>query len=184
MQEQGQTTFFLAGAIAALAAIGGCAGQAAPEPRSYDLGLDAPAAHLALRIGTVRAAAPFDSSDMVYRLAYRNAAEVGVYANSRWAATPSEMLKRQLQRAADGGGKCTLDVEIQEFSQVFAAAKTSEARIEVQARLTPDGAQQRFAITEAGAGPDAPSGAAAMARATDRLVADLGGWAASQPACR
>jgi cholesterol transport system auxiliary component len=162
--------------------LAGCASNVAPEPRTFDFGI-APlhAAIPAVRVGRVSAIAPFDGSEMWYRLAYRNAAEIAAYANSRWAATPAEMLKRQLQRAA-GGGKCTLDLEIQEFSQVFPAAAASEARIEVQASL--GGTQKRFAVTEPNAGPDAPAGAAALARAADRLAADLGRWAAAQPECR
>jgi hypothetical protein len=45
-------------------ALGGCSG-AAPEPRTYDLGLDTPAGALpAVHIGAVRAIAPFDEGDM------------------------------------------------------------------------------------------------------------------------
>ena len=66
---------------------------------------------------------------MQYRLAYRNAAEVSAFATSRWAATPADMLRKQLLRAAhEGAGKCTLDIEIQEFSQVFSAQEASEAQ--------------------------------------------------------
>ncbi|MCC6210799.1 MAG: hypothetical protein IT513_07130, partial [Burkholderiales bacterium] len=107
--------------------LSGCGGQVAPEPRTYDLGLNPPSAKLpAVRVASVRALAPFDSADMQYRLAYRDAAEIAPYANSRWAATPAEMFRKQLLRAAgDGQGKCSLEVEIQEFSQVFAAKETS-----------------------------------------------------------
>ena len=166
--------------------LAGCGGAAAPEPRSYDLGLAAPNAKLAgVRVGAVRAVAPFDAPDMQYRLAYRSAAEIGAYANSRWAATPAELLRKQLLRASpEGGAKCVLEVEIQEFSQVFGAKDASDARLELHARLSPAGAQRAFAVVEPNAGPDAPSGAAAFARAADRAVGELAAWASSQPACR
>ena len=170
--------------LAAVLLVAGCGGAVAPEPRSYDLGLDAPAAKLAtVRIGTVRAIAPFDSTDMLYRLAYRNAAEVAAYANSRWAAMPAEMLRKQLLRAAgEGAGKCLLDVEIQEFSQVFSARDSSEARVELRAALR-GGAARGLSVTEPNAGPDAAGGAAALARAVNRAVTELGAWASAQAGC-
>lgn len=165
--------------------LAGCSGAVAPEPRTFDLGLEAPAALPAsIRIGAVRAAAPFDATDMLYRLAYRNAAEVGAFANSRWAATPAEMVRKQLLRAAaDGAAKCSLDVEIHEFSQVFSAKEASEARIELRASLR-GGASRSLSIVEANAGADAVSGAAALARGANRAIGEIGRWAAAQPGCR
>jgi cholesterol transport system auxiliary component len=171
--------------LAAILLLAGCGGAAAPEPRSYDLGLEAPAAKLSgVRIGTVRAIAPFDGTDMQYRLAYRNAAEVAAYANSRWAATPADMLRKQLLRAAgEGAGKCSIDIEIQEFSQVFSAKEASEARVELRTSLR-GGASRSLSVVEPNAGPDAPGGAVALARAVNRAIGELGGWIAAQPACR
>lgn len=172
-----------------LLALHGCGGAAAPEPRTFDLGINAPTAGLpAVRISSVRASAPFDATDMQYRLAYRNAAEIAVYANSRWAATPAELFRKQLLRAAnEKPGKCGLDVEIQEFTQLFASKEASEARIDLRAWV--GGGAQRAAtrgwsIVEANAGPDAVSSAAAFARAADRAIAELGAWIAAQPDCR
>jgi cholesterol transport system auxiliary component len=135
----------------------------------------------------VRAITPFDGTEMHYRLAYRNAAEIAPYAHSRWAASPAEMLRRQLLRSGgEKAGGCTLDVEIQEFSQVFASKEASEARIEMRALLSlPSGNLSRiFTVGEPNAGPDASAGAAAFARAADRAIAQLSSWVSSQPACR
>ena len=169
--------------------LGGCGGAAAPEPRSFDLGLSAPGTALpAVRIATVRAAAPFETSDMQYRLAYRNAAEIAAFSGSRWAASPAELLRKQLLRASnEKPGKCALDVEIQEFTQVFAAKDASEARIELRAWLGVTGARtvsRGWSVVEPNAGADAASGAAALARATDRAIGELGGWIAAQSDCR
>lgn len=163
----------------------GCGSAPTQEPRTFDLGLEAPGARLpAVRVASVRAVAPFDSADMQYRLAYRNAAEIAAYANSRWAATPAEMLRKQLLRASgDGAGKCTLDVDIQEFSQVFAAKEASEARIDLRASVR-GGAARSLSIVEPNAGADAASGAAAVARAANRAIGELAGWVVEQPACR
>jgi len=168
--------------------LSGCGGVAAPEPRTFDLGLEAPAGALVgARIGAVRSVAPFDSTDMQYRLAYRNAAEIGAYAGSRWAATPAEMFRKQLLRAAgDGAARCVLEVEIQEFSQVFSAKETSDARIELRLGLS-SGAKslaKRFIVVEGNSGPDAPGGAAAVARAANRMIGEIGSWVGAQPDCR
>jgi len=164
--------------------LAGC--SAAPvEPRSFDLGLDSPGVRLtAVRIGSVRAVAPFDSLDMQYRLAYRNAAEISAFATSRWAATPADLLRKQLLRATgEGPAKCSLDIEIQEFTQVFSAKETSDARIDLRASVRA-GAARSFSIVEPNAGPDAAGGAAAFARAANRAVGELGAWIAAQPGCR
>jgi len=168
--------------------LAGCSSSTPPEPRTYDLGLNAPGTRLPpARIGSVRAAAPFDSADMQYRLAYRNAAEISPFANSRWAAAPADMLRKQLLRASgDGNGRCTIVVEIQEFTQVFTSEAESEARVEmrVSASVGANTRSRQLSVIETRAGPDAVSGAAAFARAVDRAVGELGAWVAAQPDCR
>jgi len=163
----------------------GCGGSAGTEPRTCDLGLEAPGGRIAaMHIGAVRAIAPFDTAEMQYRLTYRNAVEIAAFAGSRWAATPAEMFRKQLLRASgDGTGKCTLDVDLQEFSQIFSAKETSEARIDLRATVR-GGASRSVNIVEANAGADAASGAAAVARAANRAIAELGAWIAAQPLCR
>ena len=175
-------------AIFLLTACGG--GSTSTEPRTFDLGLAAPsAAFPAVRISTVRAVVPFEATDMQYRLAYRNAAEIASFTSSRWAAPPAELLRKQLLRAAsEKTGQCSLEIEIPEFTQVFSAKEASDARIEMRAWLGAGGTRasvtRGWSIVEPNAGADAVSGAAAFARATDRAVGELGGWIAAQPDCR
>jgi cholesterol transport system auxiliary component len=171
--------------VALVLTLAGCGGAAAPEPRSYDLGLAAPSAAMPpARIASVRAVAPFDSIDMHYRLAYRDAAELGAFANSRWAASPPELLRKQMLRASgDKAGRCAVDVEIQEFTQVFSAKDASEARVELRAWVRGGGAHG-WSLSEPNAGADAASGAAAFARAANRAVGELGAWIGAQPECR
>lgn len=168
--------------------LGGCGGTVAPDPKTFDLGLNPPSAPLpAVRVGLVRAVAPFDGPDMHYRLAFRNAAEIAAFANSRWAASPAEMLRKQMLRGAGDGGRCVLEVEIQEFSQVFSEAGASDARIELRAWAKSDAgrlASSGWVVTEPNAGPDAASGAAAFARAADKAIAGIGRWLAAQAGCR
>lgn len=170
----------------AAALLAGCAGSGVDTaPRQYDLGIAAPAAKLPpLRAVSVRAAMPFDGVEMLYRLAYRDAAELASFAHSRWAVPPAELLRKQLQRAlpAGAGAPCALELEIQEFTQVFTAKDASEVRIE--ARASAGGASRAFSVTEAGAGASAAAGAAAFARAADRVIAEMAGWVSAQGACR
>jgi cholesterol transport system auxiliary component len=181
-------TFLVLISISSGFPLSGCGGVAATDPRIFDLGLEAPAARLpALRIGGVRAVAPFEATDMQYRLAYRNVAEIAAYANSRWAATPAELFRKQLLRAAgEPPGRCVLEVEIQEFSQVFAAKASSEARIELRAGLASGqkALARQFTLVEGNAGPDATSGAAALARASNRAIGEIAAWASGQADCR
>ena len=171
-------------ALLAVLLLAGCGGASAPDPRSYDLGLEAPGAKLpSVRVGIVRAAPPFDTTDMQFRLAYRNASEIAAFANSRWAASPADLFRKQLQRASAEGGRCTLQAEIQEFTQVFTSKDASEARIDLRATLS-TGAARQFSVAEGGGGADAVSGAAALARAADRAIGEISAWVASQPGCR
>lgn len=179
----------IASAVAFMACLSGCgAGSTAPEARTFDLGLNAPSAKLpALRVASVRAIAPFEGADMHYRLQWRNAAEIAVFAHSRWAATPAELVRKQLLRAAnENTGKCGLDLEIHEFTQVFASKDASEARIELRASVShvSQASTRGLIVVEPNAGSDAASGAAAFTRAVDRAIAELGRWAAAQPGCR
>jgi cholesterol transport system auxiliary component len=138
-------------------------------------------------MGLVRAVAPFDSTDMHYRLAFRNAAEIAAFANSRWAASPAEMLRKQILRGVrEGAGRCVLDLEVQEFSQVFSAEKASEARVELRASLSLPTANfaRTLTVSEPNAGADATAGAAALARAVDRAIGELTSWISAQAPCR
>jgi cholesterol transport system auxiliary component len=175
-------------ALCLAAALAACSG-APTAPRAFDLGIAAAGTPLpAINIGGVRAIAPFDGADMYYRLAWRNSAELAAFTGSVWAAPPAELLRKQLLRASrEGVGKCTLEVEIQEFTQVFASKEASEARLELRTWLA--GRSGRFAsrgwsVVEPNAGADAAAGAAAFARAADRAVGELGRWIAAQPDCK
>lgn len=172
-------------------ALAGCAGQPKDAgPRTYDLGAQAPAAKLpGLRAVTVRAAMPYDGVEMHYRLAFRDAAEISSYAGARWAAPPSELVRRHILRAlpASASAPCALELELQDFSQVFPAKDSSEARIELRATLATAGARvasRGVSISEPNAGAGAAPGAAAFARAAERAVSELGTWIASQSACK
>jgi len=178
-----------AAALLAAACVGACGGNSTvTAPRMFDLGYATPSAKLPpLRAVGVRALAPFDGVEMQYRLAWRNPAELADYANSRWAAPPAELLRKQLLRAAgEGAGKCALEIELHEFTQVFSAPEASEARIEFRVSLSNAAtrvAARGVAVAEPGAGAEAASGATAMARAAERALGEMAGWLRAQPEC-
>lgn len=172
-------------------ALAGCAGGGASNNpgHTYDLGIDAPQARMpALELREVRALQPFDGVAMYYRLAYQDGAEVIAFAQSRWVAPPGDLVRRQLARAMrHGTPHCALEVELEEFSQVFDASDRSTVRLELVARLDPPGARSEtrvLRIAEPGAGANAAQGASAMRRAVSRAVAELAGWIDGVAACR
>jgi len=179
-----------------LAALGlllaGCAGTGGGDEtsmRSYDLGIDAPAAALPpVQLRSVRAVQPYDGVAMHYRLAYRHGAELAAYAQSRWAAPPPELVRKQIARATGRGhARCALDVEVQEFSQVYGAQATSSARVELVASLVASAERNEtraFRVSVDGGGANAAEGVAAMRRAVAQAVGELARWIESVPACR
>ena len=169
----------------------GCAGGGASDapPHAYDLGIETPAVQLpAVRLGRVRAVQPFDRVAMHYRLAYRDGAELGRFAESRWAAPPPELVRKQIARAMQpGAARCALDIEVQEFSQVFSQPGTSAARLELVATLASPVDRigtRALRLSEPQGGATAAQGVAAMRRAVARAVAELAGWIESVSTCR
>lgn len=173
----------------ALAGCAGGGGSSNPGHAYYDLGIDAPQARMpALELREVRALQPFDGVAMHYRLAYQDGAEVAAFSHARWAAPPAELLRRQLARATrPGAPRCTLEIEIQEFSQVFEAKDGSTALLEMVARLAAPGKPgetRMLRVSEPDAGSNAAQGANAMRRAVARAVAQLADWIGAVAACR
>lgn len=176
---------------AIVAGLAGCAGGGAPDelPRAYDLGIETPAAHMpAVHLRSVRAVQPFDERAMHYRLAYRDGAELGTFANSRWAARPPDLVSKQIARAMQpGAARCALEIEVQEFSQVFSAEGVSTAQLELIATLASPADRigtRALRISEPQGGANAAQGVAAMRRAVARAVAELARWIESVPTCR
>ena len=172
--------------------IAGCASSGGQDSivKTFDLGTAAPKAQLpALRSVSVRAPMPFDGVDMYYRLAWRDGAEIASFAQNRWAAPPAELVRRQILRAlpATGAAPCALEVELQDFSQVFSSKEASEARLEMRAALIAGNtrvAARSVQVAEAAPSANAAGGAAAFARASERAVSELAEWIALQAACR
>jgi len=187
-------------AVLALA-LGACAmGPTAREaPSVYDLGPPGKT-EKAVRIAARLLLPPMDDvpaqdeTGIVFRLAYRDAAQPRIYANSRWAEAPAAMLTRRarshfalasegvLTSAAGAGAPYAVRMELEEFSQVFSATEASRAVVRVRASILDLGSRtltaQRTFEVERPAAPNAAGAAQALAIASDQLIEDMIAWTA------
>ena len=183
----------LAVVVTASVIVAGCG--VGPKPKeavgAYDFGLPATAKPVALKsLNHATVAAPnwMDSTNLHYRLAYANAARPAAYAQTRWVSTPAHLVEARLKERAVAGGVLlggagpSLRIEIDEFSQVFDAEKSSRAVVRARASLAGARevtAQKAFVIEVPAATPDGPGGAAALGSAANALVDDVLAWAAA-----
>ena len=183
----------LAVLVTAVVIVAGCG--VGPKPKevvgAYDFGLPAAARPVALKsLNHAIVAAPnwMDSTSLHYRLAYANAARPAAYAQTRWVSTPAHLVEARLKERAVAGGVLlggagpSLRIEIDEFSQVFDAERSSSAVVRARASLAGARevtAQKAFLIEMPAATPDGPGGAAALGRAANALVDDVLAWAAA-----
>jgi len=184
-------------ALLAAAALPGCSllPPAAPPPVVYDFGLApalpaADAAATSLPLVPTTAPAWLDGTAMLYRLAYRDGAQLASYRDSRWAAPPAallhERLRQRLVHFAPAAGAVTLRIELEEFSQVFDTPAGSRAVVRLRAALLAAGTgrllrQKAFAEEAPSASADAPGGARALVQATDAVLARVLAWARAAP---
>jgi cholesterol transport system auxiliary component len=186
--------------LALAATLGGCAlPQRAASPALYDFGrgttMALPSAadgRLPVLAISVQATPTLEGGAMLYRLAYADDAQLRAYAQARWAMPPADLIQQRLREAlgqhrvvvAPGeGARQALQLELEEFSQVFDAPDRSTGLLRLRATLrqvTPQGerqvVQRSVAVQRPAASPDAPGGVRALAAATDAAVAELAQW--------
>lgn len=168
----------------------GCASIVTP-PASFTIyDLELPAAAVPDTAGLpvaveVRAPSWLSTTAMQYRFDDRLPASREIYAESRWAAHPAEMLQRQWQAAlgARGNGWCRLRIDLDEFIQRFDSIEASHAQIVVHASLlTPREArllaQRRFTLTTSASTADAAGGVLAHRQGVGELAGLLANWLA------
>ncbi|CAM4206402.1 ABC-type transport auxiliary lipoprotein family protein [Comamonas aquatilis] len=146
---------------------------------------------------------PDGTTAMFYRLNYADSQQLRAYQNARWGLSPAQMMEQRLRMrlgqerpiltekdnvSATVSDKRTigvLRVEIDEFSQVFDSAQTSQAVVRLRASLigrTSGGAgnallgQKVFTAQTPAASNDAAGGAQAMARSVDDVTAQVSRW--------
>lgn len=187
-------TFFLCALLAA-----GCASRPEQVSQTYDFGITAtPAGASAdsVFVAEVRAADWLDTTDMYYRLAYRDPRALMPYANSRWAGTPAAMLTLRLRQSVGNGSvarspqvKCMLALSLAEFSQVFASGNTSRAVLHAHATLVENAAAGRstsreFRLERPATSANAAGGAAAFSEVAAALSEELRAWIADAGFCK
>jgi len=132
-----------------------------------------------------------DSGMMFYRLNYANAQQPRPYSQARWAMTPAQLLTQHLKmRITQAGGVAlsasdgalevpVLRIEADDFTQHFASPSESAGQVALRASLYRGRAlvaQRSFARRAPSPSADAAGGAAALAAASDAVVADIILW--------
>jgi cholesterol transport system auxiliary component len=172
--------------------------QPSPAPQQYDFGpalvaeasaVSSTRPALALR---VQASTALEGAAIRYRLAYAEAQQLHVYAQSRWAMPPAELVQQRLRAGLSGrfavvqpgeGAQRLMRVELDEFSQVFDAPIQSSGRLHMRVTVlqqSPGGAlllgQHEIALSRPAASADAIGGVHALRDATDAAAQELLQW--------
>lgn len=188
-------TLVLAGALS------GCAlPQRGPSPLLYDFGVRTPsampaapaAAALPALAVTVQATPAFDGNAMLYRLAYADGQQLRAYTQARWAMPPAELVQQRLREGLSGqftvlrpgeDAPRVLQLELEEFSQVFDATDKSSGQLRLRATVRqrlPSGermmAQRTVVVKRPAPSADAAGGVRALSTATDAAVDELAQW--------
>jgi cholesterol transport system auxiliary component len=184
--------------LAALLATG-CASKRERASQIYDFGIAAAPAGAAadsVFVAEVRAADWLDTTDMFYRLAYRDPRALAPYADSRWAGTPAALLSVRLRQSVGNGSatrnlqvKCVLGLSLAEFSQVFASGNASRAVLHAQGTLVENTTAGRsinreFRLERPTPTADAAGGAAAFSEIAASLSEELRAWISEAGMCK
>ncbi len=193
-------------AVGAALLLSGCASDSKPKNAMFDFGpaimrpasagLPAPAPIGAVVVTDVTGSAAFDNERMYYRLGYSDPLQARAYTNSRWGATPLELITQRLKsRIAQSGAKvltptdaaagiAILRTEIDDFTHSFDSVTQSHGHLVLRASLFNEHKlidQRTFERKIPAASADAAGGAKALAAATDAVAADIVAWIATLP---
>lgn len=166
-----------------LPVLAACAGNGGrgPDAARFDLGSAGARGQPLPGVAAVSVTAPswLAGTAMQYRLAYADAARRQDYGASRWAAPPAELLQKALERQAVAARGCRLQLELDEFVQVFDGPEQSRLVLDLRAGLLLGQkvvARRAFALAPAAASADARGGVAAAGVAVDELARGLARW--------
>lgn len=193
----------LAGAVALVLPLGGCASSHGPNTSLYDFGPLTPAAAPApaqplpaLIMADVSGPPALDTDRMQYRLLYADARQTRPYAHNQWTSTPLQLLTQRMKaRIAQAGVKVLsstdaassitlLRMEVDDFGQNFASASQSSGLIALRASLFRNHRlvdQRSFQRDRPAPSADAAGGARALSDAADALATDILAWLAALP---
>ena len=195
--------FFLCSCVCAAALLSGCSTTKAPGNTTFDFGPTAPLAQAAgtpampvmpfgaVVVTDVTGSAALDNERMYYRLNYADALQARTYAQSRWSATPLQLVSQRLKtRVAQAGikvlsttdasvGVAILRTEIDDFTHSFDSSSQSHGQLMLRASLFQGHKlvdQKTFSRKTPAASADAAGGARALAASTDAVAADIVAW--------
>lgn len=193
----------LAATTCASLLLAGCASEKnTPTDVTFDLGpTAATAAPTSAPVGAVvvtdvTGSAALDSEKMTYRLNYADALQARAYANSRWSATPLQLVTQRLKtRIAQAGikvlsatdasaGISILRTEIDDFTHTFDSPLQSQGQLVLRASLFQGHKlidQKTFVRKTPAVTVNAAGGAYALSASTDAVAADIVAWLATLP---
>jgi cholesterol transport system auxiliary component len=184
--------------LLAIVLLAGCATGSKHPVEIYDFGIPASAAPPPgqdVFVADIRAAEWLGTTDMLYRLEYRNPRNLASYAASRWAAAPAHVLTIRLRQSVGNAtsargrqAKCTLALFLSEFSQVFTNDQNSRAVMHLRATLTDSATTERalvreFRIEKPAPTPNAAGEAAAFAEIATSVTEELNAWITQAGVC-
>ncbi|MBC3937015.1 membrane integrity-associated transporter subunit PqiC [Undibacterium sp. CY7W] len=190
-----QTMFGLL-TLFAVISISACSSNPTPVKQQFDLGpvvaaqikqvTPAPAS-LRFVLADIQASTALDSQAMLYRLQYDNAQQLKAYAYARWSMPPAQLIQQRIKQQVSAAGGLVLQrnqasadipllqLELDEFSQVFSSVSNSHVQLNMRALMSKAGKvlrHRQFQI-QLPAGNDAAAGAHAMQQAVDQLILEL-----------
>ncbi len=140
----------------------------------------------------MQATPAFDGNAMLYRLAYADGQQLRAYTQARWAMPPAELVQQRLREGLSGqftvlrpgeDAPRVLQLELEEFSQVFDATDKSSGQLRLRATVRqrlPSGermmAQRTVMVKRPAPSADAAGGVRALSAATDAAVDELAQW--------
>ncbi len=152
----------------------------------------------ALLLDVLDAPAALDSTAVLYRLAYADSQQLRPYGLARWSMTPAQLLRQRLrqhlgqQRALltpgdsvelTAGQPLRLQIELEEFSQLFESPEKSSGLLRLRATLSRPGpkggqwlAQRSVVVRRSADSADAAAGVRALTAATDAAAQELEQW--------
>jgi cholesterol transport system auxiliary component len=152
----------------------------------------------ALVLDMMEAPAALDSTAVLYRLAYADSQQLRPYALARWSMPPAQLLRQHFRQhlgqqhallnPGDHAGPeaprpLLLQLEIEEFSQLFESADKSSGLLRLRAtvaRAGPKGAlwlaQRSLVVQRSAATADAAGGVRALTAAAEVAAQELAQW--------
>lgn len=188
----------------------GCANRHLPSLVVYDFGPGTLQAVLPTRMASLHSLAlppvqttrALDGTSVYYRLHYKDAQQPKAYAQARWSMPVGELIDQKLryqlgqnrhllnpQDNLQLDKNCLiLNLQLDEFSQVFEAPDKSVGLLKMRATLSepqPRGArllaQRSFTVQQVSTTPDAAGGVHALTSTVELLGTKLEQWVQQQP---